>query len=68
MTINPIERLNKWLQRRLNPIPTFKLKEIKVDDLKRHLKKLKGSKSCGTDQIDAYSLKMSYRRGTVTPD
>ena len=59
VTINPIKRLSNWLKKRPNPIPTFKLKEITIEDLRRHLKKVKGLKSCGTDQIDSYSIKIS---------
>ena len=53
----PSERLARWLETK--EIPEFHLKEIDRSDLKKYLRKLKGGKSSGIDQIDSYSLKLA---------
>ena len=39
ITIDPIERLKRWLHKRNDPIPIFELKPINKEDLKRLIKK-----------------------------
>ena len=56
---NPCHRLSQWLQSRSSSIPQFELKEISQATLKKYLKKLKGNRSIGFDQIDSYSLKLA---------
>ena len=57
--IDPIVRLQKWLEKRGTPIPEFKLQKISMNQLEKYVAKLKGSKCCGIDQIDSYCLKLS---------
>ena len=57
--IDPVERLDEWLSERSEPIPTFKLKTINKDKLRKLMKKLKPSRSHGVDFIDSYSLKLT---------
>ena len=56
---NPCHRLSRWLQKRSNPIPIFELKEITLVTLEKYIRKLKGNRSSGIDQIDSYSLKLA---------
>ena len=57
--IDPIVRLNNYLSKRVIPIEEFKLKPISLETLRKHLTKMKGTRSHGTDYIDSYSLKLS---------
>ena len=56
---DPLVRLRQWLGKREMPPSEFELKNINKEDLKRLVKKLKGSRSCGVDQIDSFSLKLA---------
>ena len=58
-TTDPIVRLNKWLNTREEPPPPFKLKEINLKQLRNLIKKMKGGKSCGVDNVDSFSLKLA---------
>ena len=53
-----INRLKRWLETkgRLRP---FRLEEINTVTFRQLLKKFKSKRSCGVDQIDSYSLKIS---------
>ena len=57
--VNPIERLRKCLNKRNSPVSEFDLHTINQNDLKKILKKLKGKRKCGVDQIDSFSLKLA---------
>ena len=59
ITEEPTDRLRQWLSKRSSPIPEFDLKPITNSDLKKYIKKIKGSRSCGVDQIDSFSLKLA---------
>ena len=48
-----------WLRKRENPITPFNLQPIAKSDLQKILKKLKGNRSSGVDQIDSFSLKLA---------
>ena len=55
---DPLVRLRQWLGKREMPPSEFELKNINKE-VKRLVKKLKGSRSCGVDQIDSFSLKLA---------
>ena len=55
----PLERLRRWLNLRKNPVAPFDLQPLNKGSLKNILKKLKGKRSCGVDQIDSFSLKVA---------
>ena len=56
---HPCERLASWLQGRDAPIEEFQLEEISLPTLRKFIKKLKGNRSSGIDQIDSFSLKLA---------
>ena len=58
-TIDPVKRLQQWLDRRPEPPPPFKIKKITRTKLRTLIKKMKGGTSCGVDKIDSYSLKLA---------
>ena len=51
--------LSSWIQGRDLPIEEFDLKEVTLPTLRKYLKKLKGNRSSGIDQIDSFSLKLA---------
>ena len=55
----PMERLKGWINKLDNEIPIFDLKPINKSDLRKQIKRLKGGKSSGFDDIDSYSLKLA---------
>ena len=57
--IDPVLRLDQWLNKRQEPLPTFKLREITRKELRYLIKKMKGGKNCGVDNIDNFSLKLA---------
>ena len=57
--INPETRLEQWLSERETPPPPFKIQEITKKTLRKLIKKMKGGKSCGVDNIDSFSLKVA---------
>ena len=57
---DPIERLKHWLEKREEPLPEFKLKEIDLPTLRTIMKKVKPSRSHGKDFIDSNSLKLAF--------
>ena len=57
--LDPVLRLQNWLDKRNDEIPVFDLQKITKIQLQKYISKLKGSKSCGIDQIDSYSLKLA---------
>ena len=59
VTENPEDRLRRWLGKRETPIPVFEFRAITLDELDKYIKKMKGGKSCGIDDIDSYSLKLA---------
>ena len=58
--IDPVIRLENWLSQRTEAIPEFELKQIDMRKLRKLMKKLKPSRSHGTDFIDSYSLKLAF--------
>ena len=58
-TINPVERLENWLSKREEPPAQFKIREITRKELRTLIKKMKGGKSCGIDNVDNFSLKLA---------
>ena len=59
-TIEPVERLRSWLRSRPGPpLPNFELKPINLITLRKLIKNMKGGKSCGSDYIDSYCLKLA---------
>ena len=55
----PSERLKQWLDKREHPIPIFELRSVNKSDLRRYIKKLKGGRSSGFDDVDSFSLKLA---------
>ena len=53
-----MQRLQAWIHKR-DPLPEFKLKEINLLTLRKILKRMKGKRSHGIDNIDSYSLKLA---------
>ena len=56
--IEPVDRLKSWL--RDKPLPRFELKPIDLNKLRKIMKKLKPSRSHGTDFIDSSSIKLAF--------
>ena len=56
---DPISRLSDWLRKRDTPIRPFKITNIDIKMLRIFIKKMKGGRSCGSDNIDSYSLKLA---------
>ena len=57
--IDPKVRLKKYLDKRNEEIPLFELKKISKIQLRKILKKRKGNRSSGIDNIDGYSIKVA---------
>ena len=57
--VDPKVRLQKFLDKRTDAIPTFELKSITKRILRNILKKRKGNRSSGYDYIDGYSVKLA---------
>ena len=55
----PTERLTDWLRNRDVSVNSFNLKPIDKPFLRKCIKKLKGSRSSGIDQIDSFSIKLA---------
>ena len=53
---DPVLRVRKWLDKRPSPPPIFKIKKIDTEALRRALKRMKGKKVHGVDNIDSYSI------------
>ena len=58
-TVDPVSRLQQWLDKRGKPLPPFRLKEINRKQLRKLIKRMKGGRSSGVDGIDSYSLKLA---------
>ena len=58
-TIEPSERLKKWLDSKGEALAEFKLAPIDIAKLRKILSRLKGNRSCGIDFIDGYSVKLA---------
>ena len=58
-TIEPTTRLKTWLEKRQEPPPEFKLKKIGIPTLRKALKRMKGKRVHGRDEIDSFSLKLA---------
>ena len=54
--IDPVERLKKYIGDKLNNSEKFQLVKIDMRGLREILKKRKGNRSCGIDNIDGYSI------------
>ena len=57
--VHPIQRLRESLERRKCSPPPFSLKPITIITLRRLLKKMKGKRSHGVDDIDSFSIKLA---------
>ena len=57
--IDPVERLKKYIGDKLNNSEKFQLVKIDMRGLREILKKRKGNRSCGIDNIDGYSIKLA---------
>ena len=55
----PIDSLTTWLSKRELPLNTFSFKPVDITSLRKFIKKLKGSRSSGIDQIDSFSIKLA---------
>ena len=58
-TIEPAARLRAWLGKRPEPPPEFKIKKIGISTLRKALKRMKGKRVHGKDEIDSFSLKLA---------
>ena len=56
--IDPIERLKNWTEKKGN-MPKFSLNKIDVKTFRKILKRMKGKRSHGIDNIDSFSLKLA---------
>ena len=56
---DPVLRVRKWLDKKPSPPPIFKIKKIDTEALRRALKRMKGKKVHGIDNIDSYSIKIA---------
>ena len=56
--IDPVHRLQCWLNEENRTIPEFGLQKIDRQTLRRAVKRLKGKHVSGVDSIDSYSLKI----------
>ena len=59
VTQDPAERLQCWLQKRSKPISELRFQEMSESDLMKYVKRLKGNRSSGIDQIDSMLLKLA---------
>ena len=57
--VDPIQRLQRFLDGRESRIPELSLRRISRLELKTILKKRKGNRSSGIDYIDGYSIKVA---------
>ena len=55
-----MQRLKNYMEKREKPLPVFELKPITLDQLEKYMKRMKGSQTHGTDNIDSFSLKLAY--------
>ena len=55
----PLVRLKRYLSKKDKPQAQFELKPIDKYQLRKLLKKRKANRSCGTDFIDGYSIKLA---------
>ena len=56
---DPILRVRRWLRKRSEPPPPFSLKEVDHAALRRAIKRMKGGKVSGIDDIDSFSIKLA---------
>ena len=56
---DPVVRVINWLDKRPSPSPIFRIKRIDTEALRRALKRRKGKKVHGVDNIDSYSIKIT---------
>ena len=56
---DPVLRVRKWLDKRTSPPPIFKIKKIDTEALRKAMKRMKGKKVHGVDNIDSYSIKIA---------
>ena len=57
--IDPVSRLQSWLNEKDQAFPDFSFKKVNNQTLRRAVKKLKGKHTSGIDSIDSYSLKIA---------
>ena len=57
--IDPVQRLESWLNTRAQPPPAFKIRKITRGEFRALVRNMKGGRSCGSDNIDSYSLKLA---------
>ena len=60
VSMEPAARLKTWLEKRHEPPPEFKIKKIGITTLRKALKRMKGKRVHGRDEIDSYSLKLAH--------
>ena len=51
-TMEPAARLKTWLEKRQEPPPEFKIKKIGITTLRKALKRMKGKRVHGRDEIN----------------
>ena len=57
--IDPVDRVQKWIDSKEVSPPVFSLKPITRQKLRQLIKQMKGGRSTGVDFIDSYSLKLA---------
>ena len=57
--VDPVSRLKSWLTSSDKAPPTFKLQPISIQKLRLLIKRMKGGRSFGIDNIDSFSLKLA---------
>ena len=57
--IDPKVRLQNFLDKRNEKIPEFELKKNNLIKHRKLLKKRKGNRRCGMDNIDGYTIKLA---------
>ena len=58
-SLHPARRLEKWLEKRPEPPPPFTIKQVDKATLRRAIKRMKGKRVHGVDNIDSYSIKLA---------
>ena len=58
--LDPCERVESWLEQRMDSTPEFQLQPIGIQKLRKVMKRLKKSRSHGRDFIDGCSLKLAF--------
>ena len=59
VTVDPLVRLARWLNKRNSPIEQFNLRPIDLAKLREILGKMNKNHSCGIDMIDGFSINLA---------